>query len=75
MFGNVPQTTTTAGGITQGLPSGQGGETISSCGDDTDVNVKELVNTLVEDVNTEHDQVQIAEEQRDRNLHSKKHRR
>ena len=72
---NVPQTTTTAGGITQGLPSGQGGETISSGGEDTDFNGNDIPNTLVEDVTGENDVDQIVEEQKDRNLHQKKHRR
>ena len=70
----MPQSTTTAGGITQGLPSGQGGETISSGGEETDFNQNEIPNTLVEDVTAEHEGQEIIEEQ-NRNLHSKKHRR
>ena len=63
----MPLTTTTAGGITQGMPSGQGGETISSCGDDD--------MPMVEDVNGDNDVDAIIEDHRDRNHHAKKHRR
>ena len=52
---NVPLTTTTAGGVTNGLPSGQGGETISSGGEDTEFMNNDMPNTLVEDVTGEND--------------------
>lgn len=72
---NVPQTTSTAGGMTQGLPSGQGGETISSDGEDAEFITENLPNTLVEDVTGENDPDQIIEEHKDRSHHAKKHRR
>ena len=41
--------------MTQGLPSGQGGETISSDGEDAEFITENLPNTLVEDVTGEND--------------------
>ena len=78
VFGtSMPLSTTTAGGVTQGLPSGQGGETISSDGEDAEFinNPNDMPNTLVEDVTGEHDPDQIVEEHKDRTHHAKKHRR
>ena len=66
----MPLTTTTAGGVTAGLPSGQGGETISSQEDEEFGG--DMPGTMVEDVN---DADAIIEEHRDRSQHAKKHRR
>ena len=60
----MPSSTTGAGGV----PSGQGGDTISSGEQDG----------MIEDINIANaadESVVIVEEQRERNLHSKKHRR
>lgn len=61
---NMPSSTNGAGGV----PSGQGGDTISSGEQDG----------MIEDINIANaadESVVIVEEQRERNLHSKKHRR
>jgi len=67
----MPSSTTGAG-----APSGHGGETISSggvSGDENQVNDAAVIEDITQDGNAPEDNAVV--EERERNLHSKKHRR